>query len=157
MKKAIYFTLSVAFAIGLVSCSSDDDHHDSNSAETATQISNNVTSGTWRITTFSENGTDQTTTFANYNFAFGTTTLSATDGTNTNSGMWTVIYDNSSNGSNDDNSQNPLTFTIHFENPPSFAELSEDWKVLEHTSTKLRLQHTSGGDGSVDLLTFEKN
>ena len=38
-----------------------------------------------------------------------------------------------------------------------FEEITEDWRVLSSSTTKLELKHVSGGDGSIDLLTFEKN
>ena len=50
-----------------------------------------------------------------------------------------------------------LSYGVTLASPDDFAELTEDWDILESTSTKLRLKHTSGGDGSVDFLTFEKN
>ena len=38
-----------------------------------------------------------------------------------------------------------------------FESISEDWRVLSSTASKIELKHISGGDGSIDLLTFEKN
>jgi hypothetical protein len=46
---------------------------------------------------------------------------------------------------------------IGFASPASFVEISDDWEVIENTSTKIRLQDVSGGNGGTDLLTFEKN
>jgi hypothetical protein len=60
------------------------------------------------------------------------------------------------NNSNDD-SLDDLDFTISFASPDNFTELSEDWKVLSRTDSKIELKHVSGGNGGTDLLTFEKN
>ena len=38
-----------------------------------------------------------------------------------------------------------------------FEEISEDWRVISRTTTKIELKHISGGDGSTDYLTFEKD
>jgi hypothetical protein len=54
-----------------------------------------------------------------------------------------------------DDSQKKLYLT--FNSPPDFNELSDDWHILEETSTKIRLEDVSGGNGGTDLLTFEKN
>ena len=38
-----------------------------------------------------------------------------------------------------------------------FEEISEDWNVISRTATKIELKHVSGGDGSIDYLTLEKD
>lgn len=35
-----------------------------------------------------------------------------------------------------------------------FEEISEDWRILSITSSKMELKHVSSGDGSIDLLIF---
>ena len=35
--------------------------------------------------------------------------------------------------------------------------MDEDWDIIEATSDIIRLKHISGGDGSVDYLTYERN
>ncbi len=49
-------------------------------------------------------------------------------------------------------------FIINFSatNGP-FEEISEDWQILNASATRVELKHVSGGDGSIDMLTFEKN
>lgn len=58
---------------------------------------------------------------------------------------------------NASNSGNNIDFNIFFASPANFNELSEDWDVVSHSPSKIDLIHISGGDGSTDLLTFEKN
>ncbi|TMM57874.1 hypothetical protein FEE95_00120 [Maribacter algarum] len=50
-----------------------------------------------------------------------------------------------------------IDFNIFFASPADFAELSEDWDIISHSASKIELKHVSGGDGGIDLLTFEKN
>ncbi len=153
MKKFIYYpVIACLFFLNTASmCSSDDD---SPSSSDTSAVINTVTSGTWRVTLFSEDGTDHTSDFTNYGFTFGSSNiLTATNGTNTYTGVWSVTSDDSG----DDNPSGDIDFNIAFGSPDSFAELTEDWHILERTSTKVRLQHISGGDGGTDLLTFEKN
>ena len=68
-------------------------------------------------------------------------------------GTWSVVNDDS----NDDNPSSDLDFNLLFSSPEIFAELSDDWDVLERTDTKIRLIDVSGGNGGTDYLTFEKN
>jgi hypothetical protein len=37
-----------------------------------------------------------------------------------------------------------------------YEDLSDDWEVVNSSDTKLELKDVSGGDGSIDYLTFEK-
>ncbi len=37
-----------------------------------------------------------------------------------------------------------------------FEELSDDWDIISHSSTKIELIDISGGNGGTDYLTFEK-
>ncbi|WP_298151836.1 hypothetical protein [Flavobacterium sp.] len=152
MKKAIYSVMSAALMLSAISCNSDDD---SSSTTSTTEISNAVAAGAWRVTYFMDSDADETTHFTGYNFTFGSNNvLTATNGTNTYTGIWNV----STEDPTDDNpSLADIDFDIIFNAPVDFTDLTEDWEIIERTATKLRLKHVSGGDGSVDYLTFEKN
>ena len=155
MKRSLlYAMLAAVFFVNTASmCSSDDDSP--SSSQNANDVINTVSSGTWRVTNFNEDGVDHTSYFTNFNFTFGASNvLTATNGSDTHVGVWSVTNDDS----NDDSpSSSGVDFNIFFASPNNFTEISEDWDILERTSTKIRLKHVSGGDGSVDLLTFEKN
>ena len=155
MKIILYF-LSLTLFIGLLSCNSDDDRNSTpNPNNNALQVVATMTSGNWRITSFTEDSDDHTDDFAGFTFTFGNTgVLTATNGSSNRVGAWSVTSDDNSN---DDNSNSDLDFNISFVAPADFAELTEDWHILERTDTKLRLRHVSGGNGGTDLLTFEKN
>ncbi|WP_222983409.1 hypothetical protein [Flagellimonas meishanensis] len=49
-----------------------------------------------------------------------------------------------------------IDFNIFFAAPADFAELTEDWNIVSYSANKIELIHESGGDGDIDLLTFEK-
>jgi hypothetical protein len=135
MKKLILIpALFCLFMLNVASmCSSNDDD---NSSSTST-VTGNVTSGTWRVTHF--NG---------YNFTINNNgTLEATNGSVTKNGTWSTYSDSGS-----------TKFEIAFPDTDGpFEEITEDWRVLFSSATKLELKHVSGGDGSIDYLTFQKN
>jgi hypothetical protein len=132
----------------VVSCTEDN-----STGTSKDELVNTVSNGTWRITYFFDSDTDETTNFSGYSFTFGASDLlTATNVTNTYTGSWNI-----SDSSSDDDSPDDLDFNIIFTNPDNFEELSEDWEVLSSTSVKIELRHVSGGDGSTDYLTFEKN
>lgn len=128
-------------------CSSDDDNSDDNSPSTS-NVNTNVTSGTWRVTLFQEDGTNQTSNFNGYDFSINSNgTIVAVNGSTTKNGNWSTYSDSGT-----------TKFDIVFlDNNGPFEEISEDWRVLSSSASKLELKHVSGGDGSIDLLTFEKN
>lgn len=153
MKKLFFIPvlMSIFFLNIASTCSNDDDNN--NSSADPSPVVNTVTSGTWRVTSFIEDTTDHTTDFTGYNFTFAVANvLTATNGTTTNTGVWSVTND-----SDDDDSSNDLDFNIAFSTPASFAELSEDYDIVSRTDTKIVLTHVSGGNGGTDFLTLEKN
>ena len=147
MKKTITF-LSILFLLNLVACT--DDAPDSTSQD---EVVSTATSGTWNITYFYDTDKEETANFTGYTFTFGASNaLTATKGTTTLTGTWSVSDSNSNDDSKDD-----LHFNIAFSTPADFEELSDDWDILEYTSTKIKLVDVSGGNGGTDYLTFEKN
>ncbi|HEX9979422.1 MAG TPA: hypothetical protein VGB50_02525 [Flavobacterium sp.] len=160
MKKILLFpAMAGLFMLNVAStCSSDDDN--SSSSQNTTEVVNTVSQGTWRVTSFVEDGDDHTNYFSNFTFTFaGSNVLTAVNGTTTYTGAWSVTNDHSGNDDDDSghHSSNDVDFNIAFSAPNNFEELTEDWHILERTDTKIRLEHVSGGDGSIDTLTFEKN
>lgn len=145
--------LSLIFILNVASMCSNDD--DTNNSANPTPVINTVTSGTWRITFYEDSGVNETYHFTGYNFTFGSANvLTATNGTNTYTGSWSVTNDDS----NDDSPSNDLDFNILFSSPANFAdELSDDWDILSRTDTKIELVDVSGGNGGTDYLTLEKN
>ncbi|WP_395053265.1 hypothetical protein [Flavobacterium sp.] len=154
MKRLILIpALFLVFMLNIASTCSDDDTP-TNSSVDPTPVINSVNTGNWRVTFFEDSGNVETTNFTNFNFTFGSgNVLTASNGTNSYSGTWSVTSDNSG----DDSPSNDLDFNIGFVSPPNFEELTEDWNIISYTSTKIQLIHVSGGNGGTDYLTFEKN
>jgi hypothetical protein len=133
----------------LVWACDDDSSPNSNQGK----IENIAKEGTWRITYFYDTDKEETTNYTGYNFTFGASSvLTATNGTNTYTGIWSITDSNSNDDSMDD-----LHYNIAFTAPPAFEELSDDWDIIEITATKIKLIDISGGNGGTDYLTFEKN
>lgn len=132
-------------------CSSDDTSSSSNVAQT--QVIATASSGTWRVTLYNDSGIVKTSNFAGYNFTFAASNvITATNGTNSYAGSWSV----SDSNSNDD-TLNDLNFNIAFSTPVNFADLTDDWHIQSRTDTKIEFIDVSGGNGGTDYLTFEKN
>lgn len=137
----------------IITWSCSDDDRNSGSSTTVEILTSTVRSGSWEITTFSKDGTDHTADFADYVFTFASSgLLTAVKGEINHTGAWSVTTDDS-----DDDDPDDIDFNIAFASPPGFEELTEDWRLLEVTDSKIRMRHKSGGDGSTDLLTIEKN
>jgi hypothetical protein len=154
MKKLILIpALFCLFMLNVASmCSSDDDS--SSSSQDPTPVINTATNGTWRVTSYVDSGNDETNNFTGYNFIFASSNvLSATNGTNTYTGTWSVTADNS----NDDSPSSDLDFNIAFASPANFADLTDDWDIVSYTATTISLIDVSGGNGGTDTLVFTKN
>jgi hypothetical protein len=114
-----------------------------NNAELNLFIENLIT-GSWYVNLLEENGIDHTAIFNEYEFTFfGNGAATAISSNNTISGFWTAEIDSGN-----------LDFILNFETVTNnnFAELNDDWDVLEATQNIIRLSDVSGG--GTDLLTF---
>jgi hypothetical protein len=152
MKKLVLIpALFCLFMLNVASmCSSDDD---SPSAD-PTPIINTANQGTWKVTSYVDSGNDETNHFTGYNFTFAAANvLTASNGTNTYTGSWSVTSDDS----NDDNPSGDIDFNIAFASPADFADLTEDWNIVSYNSNTISLIHISGGNGGTDTLVFTKN
>lgn len=154
MKKVLLIPmLFCLFMLNVASmCSSDD--NSSSSSQDPTPVINAATQGTWRVTSYVDSGTDETNHFTGYNFTFGNGgVLTATNGSNTVTGTWSVLNDDS----NDDSPSNDLDFNIGFTAPANFADLTDDWDIVSYSETTISLIDVSGGNGGTDTLVFTKN
>ena len=134
----------------LISCTDDDDDVNMNAES---EVENNVKDGTWRITKFVDSDKDETDHFTGYSFTFKSSgILTASNGTNTFEGTWSITKSNSNDDSEDD-----LDFNINFNLMNDFEDLNDDWDILSQSAVKIELIDISGGNGGTDYLTFTKN
>ena len=142
-----WFVFCVFFILSVTSCKKDD------TSTIEGQIRTNVESGTWRITKFIDSGTDETSNFTGYNFDFGTSgSVTATNGTNSYTGTWSISDSNS-----DDDNLSDLDFNLNFNLTNNFQDLNDNWDFISQSETKIELIDVSGGNGGTDYLTFVKN
>jgi hypothetical protein len=104
-----------------------------------------LTSGTWYVSYFQEDDDDETSDFNGYVFTFNTNgTSTAVRNSVTTNGTWSTFVDSG---------QNKLELVFE---GLSLDEIEEDWRIIEFSNTQIRLKDVSGGDGSIDYLTFTK-
>ncbi|MCB9324148.1 MAG: hypothetical protein H6571_10470 [Lewinellaceae bacterium] len=128
-------------------------NHDNSVPSSPDQVEQNVQNGAWIITDFNDSGKDETAHFTGYAFTFGTDgTLTASNGSSSYSGNWSVTDSNSSDDNPDD-----MHFNIIFNLSNNFEDLNDDWHILTQSETKIELIDISGGNGGTDYLTFELN
>ena len=143
MKQAFNFFLAGLLLVSISSCSKDDDNNGGASGAVATSLK----SGTWRISSFVDNGTDETGDFSSFTFTFNSSgTVTAINSILTATGSWDTGLDDS---------QHKLF--LDFNSGALFDEISEDWEIVAQSSTQVSLRHVSGGSGETDLLVFQKN
>lgn len=148
MKKLkLIVLLAGVFMVNVASMCSSDDSSSSSSSPSTTQVTQSVTSGNWLVTLYNESGSVHTSDFSGYAFNFDASgDLAAAKGSSVQTGTWSTYRDSGKTKMN-------IGFSA---SSGSFESISEDWDVLSTSSNKIELKHTSGGDGSVDYLTFEK-
>lgn len=156
MKNLSFYSVLVIFTLlnTVSSCNSDDNPASTAPLVDVAPIVNAMTQGTWRVTYYVDHTQNETDHFTGYNFTFGAgNVLTASNGTITNTGTWSVT----NNISNDDSSNDNVDFNILFTSPPDFEDISDDWDIISRTDTKMQLIDVSGGNENTDYLTFEKN
>lgn len=154
------FQYGIALLVSLLcaSCSTDDGDNSNNAQEQIEQAQSVVQTGSWIITNFNDSGQDETSDFIGYSFVFSVDgMLTAINGGITQTGIWSITdSSNSSSSSNDSNDD--IDFNIFFQVPNSsdFEDLNDDWDIDMVTTSRIELRDISGGDGSLDILVFER-
>ncbi|MCF8416097.1 MAG: hypothetical protein K9G40_07620 [Crocinitomicaceae bacterium] len=116
--------------------------------QTINKIENSIVEGEWKVSLYEDDGNNETSDYTDYRFKFNT------DGSVTvQPGMLTVTYAGTWKTEKD---SDHVDFILNFATPANLEDLSDDWEVLSESKTKLELEDVSGGDGSIDKLTFEK-
>lgn len=131
----------ILLIISLLSFSSCSDDNEAPSTKVILQ------QGKWKITSFSNNGADETNKFSGYVFTFAANgQVTAVKSGNPNiTGTWTTGADES---------LNKITFNFGL---LSFPDLNQEWNFLTKSYTGFSLQYLSSANGgSTDNLAFEK-
>ena len=130
--------------VSFSSCKKDDN---SSSSNTATVLNSTITQGGWRVTSYIDRGNNETSHYTGDAFTFQSGgVVTATKSGSTVNGTWS--------SGNDDST---LKLVLNFGTTDPFQELNDDWHVVQQTSTMIKLEDVSGGNGGIDYLTFEKN
>ncbi|CAM4019121.1 hypothetical protein FLAN108750_05515 [Flavobacterium antarcticum] len=147
MKKVFSFLVLISVLYCGFACSSDETDL-STSGNVSQQITNTVNSGTWKLTRFVHNGSDQTIHFDGYTFVFSENNiLAASNGTEELMGSWSALKN-----SFDDE----IDFEIVFSGPEYFIDLADEWHIESRTKNKLELTTVSDDGESSNFLRFEK-
>jgi len=145
MKNIIKFPALIFAVVLLVSSCKKDDNSNSNSSQPA-QLSASVQQGSWKITSYIDNGVDQTNHYTGYEFQFNSNgTITATKAGTTISGTWSDGMDDS-----------VLKLVLNFGAATPFLEINDDWHVTQQSAVMIRLQDVSGGGSGTEYLVFEK-
>lgn len=160
MKKGLFysFLLMLSFSLMSSTCSSDDDGGSpNNNSQQIAEVQTIATSGDWTITSYIDSGNNETNDFNGYTFTFAANgDITATNGTTTYNGSWSVTNSNSNDDSSNDSD---IDFNISFPVPDTdnFDDLNDDWDIVTYNNTTISLIDISGGNGGTDTLVFQKN
>ena len=156
MNSTLAKILPFLFLSFLFSCETTDDAPTEIASVDIEEIRAIATSGTWMVAKYEEDGIDETSNFSGYGFSFDSDgVLNVSNQSTSLSGAWSIRSDSDSSD-NDSSNENDVDFNIFFTSPNDFEEISEDWEIVSYSSARIELKHISKGDGSVDVLVFEK-
>lgn len=124
------------------------------SKQKAEKVEKNIVDGEWRITKLVDDNIDYTANFTAYTFDFNTDgTLTATDGTTTVSGTWSVGKEK-----DDDLFDDSPDVEFRIQLGTNFYHVNDDsWDLIRQSNTKIELGDDSkDDDNDQEFLTFEK-
>lgn len=144
MKKLLNIFLA-STVIAFASCSKDDDDNSPDGPSAAVAAS--LKEGTWRVTSYSANGTDKTTDFTAYVFTFAPAgTVLASNGVFNAGGKWKTQRDDGKH-----------ELDLEFTTPAIFLQLDEDWEIVTQSATEVSLKDVNDAGTETDLLVLTKN
>jgi hypothetical protein len=112
-----------------------------------TEIRNIMMGGAWNVALCTEGEVDITSEFTGLDFNFSTMHQVEVSllGNVTAEGLWRILRD----------SEEGLKCYLNFDSADILGELTEDWKIISVTATRIELKNESG-DGTLKTLVFEK-
>jgi hypothetical protein len=146
-KKAFCFLISILVFGSIVGCDSED-----LPLVKELTISERMTSGTWKISTFTYKGVNKTIDYSGVSFDFDAISVALNNtGTLPVAGGWSVI-DEGFEGAPE------LVFILTLTSvEPRFTSISDDWKIISSSNSELKLKDENLETGDIDYLTFIKN
>lgn len=125
-----------------------------NKSKTQNNIQDAIQQGTWVVSSYIDNGNDETIDFTAFRFTFNQDgSLQVMDllssSTNQFTGQWSITDSNSNDDSMDD-----LDFNVTFNVGNKLDDLTDDWDIVNQT--EIKLVDVSGGNGGTDYVTFTK-
>jgi hypothetical protein len=162
MKTPLQFSLKPVLIIILITpacATNSDDLNTGNHLNGITPIDNLnivtiiVTDGTLKITYYWDTALNDAINFDGFNFSFeANNILTATDGTNTYNGTWSIMDSTSYIDNLAD-----LEFDIAFTSPINFVEILDDWEIIDKNPSYIKLSDVIYGNGETAFSTFSKN
>ena len=127
-----------------------------NKSKTQNNIQDDIQQGTWVVSSYIDNGNDETIDFTAFRFTFNQDgSLQVMDllssSTNQFTGQWSITDSNSNDDSMDD-----LDFNVTFNVGNKLDDLTDDWDIVNQSETEIKLVDVSGGNGGTDYVTFTK-
>ena len=119
--------------------SSDDTSDDSGTSD----LSSVLTDGSWSVSTYLDDGSDETADFTAYTFLFQENGVVTADNGSTTNGSWII-------------EENGDKLLLDFGTTIPLDEFNEDWEVVSASETQIELRDVSGEDGTTDTLIFAK-
>lgn len=118
----------------------DDNNGDDNDGS---DLSSVLVDGLWSVSSYIDDGNDQTNDYSGFTFNFGTNGSVIADNGSTINGAWA-----SQPGDN--------KLVLDFGEAVPLDEFNDDWDVISVSDTRVELRDVSGSDGSVDSLILVK-
>lgn len=141
MKRSSWF-LAILLSACIISCK---DEYNNNPAPTVDPEA--PTTGTWRVTLFTDSGNNETSDFNDYTFTFDSDgSAIASKGATNRNGTWSI---------NSSRTEFNLDFGAKSDANKPLGELTDDWKIISVTSTEIKLKDDK--NYSDEFLTFNQN
>jgi len=103
--------------------------------------------GNWLVAKYNDSGEDETSNFTGFSFDFRENgTVLATKNDDEVEGTWSV----NTEGEHD-------TFILDFGEIVPLNEFNDDWDIEDVLENRVEFHDISGGDGTLDVLVFEKD
>ena len=113
------------------------------------EIRNIMLGGLWNVALYDDEGIDETDDYAGMDFGFSMfnqVEVSINDDP-IKAGLWRVVR----------NTDGELKFYLNLgDDNDVLSDLTDDWMIVSITADRLELMDVSGGDGTIEILVFEK-